>query len=160
MRSKVVGLHVDSRRDTITTHRFGISSAASFEIFLCKPVDFTGPKCFHFQTLKNIFNAVVSSVACFGSGHRAIYNSQLATLDVQFRKLCRSIVGPPPEVDWNALGMRFFMYGMNVSAILLQMHTLIHGLTSHAETTGIWPGMLPLTCKSCGATLAIVASYW
>ena len=47
------------------------------------------------------FNAVVSSVACFGSGHRAIYNSQLATLDVHFRKLCRSIVGPPPEVDWN-----------------------------------------------------------
>ena len=48
------------------------------------------------------FNAVVSSVACFGSGHRAIYNSQLATLDVHFRKLCRSIVGPPSEVDWNA----------------------------------------------------------
>ena len=45
---------------------------------------------------------MVSFVACFGSGHRAIYNSQLATLDVQFRKLCRSIVGPPPEVDWNA----------------------------------------------------------
>ena len=36
------------------------------------------------------------------AGERAIYNSQLATLDVQFRKLCRSIVGPPPEVDWNA----------------------------------------------------------
>ena len=48
------------------------------------------------------FNAVVSSVACFGSGHRAIYNSQLATLDVHFRKLCRPIVGPPSEVDWNA----------------------------------------------------------
>ena len=48
------------------------------------------------------FNAVVSSVACFGSGHRAIYSSQLATLDVHFRKLCRSIVGPPSEVDWNA----------------------------------------------------------
>ena len=46
------------------------------------------------------FNAAVSSVAC--SGHRAIYNSPLATLDVQLRKLCRSIVGPPPEVDWNA----------------------------------------------------------
>ena len=49
------------------------------------------------------FNAVVSSCVCFGSGHRAIYNSQLATLDVQFRKLCRSIVGPPPERDWNAV---------------------------------------------------------
>ena len=43
-----------------------------------------------------------SPVACFSSGRRAIYNSQLATLDVQFRKLCRSIVGPPPGVDWNA----------------------------------------------------------
>ena len=52
-------------------------------------------------TAKNVSFAV-ESVACFGSGHKAIYNSQLATLDVQFRKLCRSIVGPPPEVDWNA----------------------------------------------------------
>ena len=34
------------------------SSAASFEIFLRKPVDFTGPKCFHFKRLK-YFNAVV-----------------------------------------------------------------------------------------------------
>ena len=43
------------------------------------------------------FDAVVSSVACLGSGHKAIYNSQLATLEVHFRKLCRSIVGPPSE---------------------------------------------------------------
>ena len=42
------------------------------------------------------------------------------------------------------LGMRFFIYGMNGSKMLLQMHTLIHGLTSHAKTIGIWPGMLPL----------------
>ena len=42
------------------------------------------------------------------------------------------------------LGMRFFIYGMNGSKILLQMHMLMHGLTSHAKTTGIWPGMLPL----------------
>ena len=91
----------------------------------------TGPKCFHFQTLKIFSLPWVSSVACFGSGHRAIYNSQLATLDVQFRKLCRSIVGPPPEVDWNAA--RFFIYGMNGSKILLQMYTLIHGLTLHAK---------------------------
>ena len=40
------------------------------------------------------------------------------------------------------LGMRFFIYGMNGSKILLQMHTLIHGLTSHAKTTGIWPSMI------------------
>ena len=42
------------------------------------------------------------------------------------------------------LGTRFFIYGMNGSKILLQMHTLIYGLTSHAKTTGIWLGMLPL----------------
>ena len=34
--------------------------------------------------------------------------------------------------------------GDDGSKILLQMHMLIHGLTSHANTTGIWPGMLPL----------------
>ena len=45
---------------------------------------------------------MVSSVACFRTGHRAIYNSQFATLGAQLWKLCRSIVGPPPEVDWNA----------------------------------------------------------
>ena len=111
------------------------------------------------------FNAVVSSVACFGSGHRAIYNSQLATLDVQFRKLCRSIVGPPPEVDWNAAWNEVLHYGMNGSELLLQMHTLIHGLTSHAKTTGIWPGMLPLYlqiggCNACYRGILLVLVAW
>ena len=46
---------------------------------------------------------VVSSVACFSSGQRAIYNSQLATLDVQSQTLCRSIFGPPPEVSQSGL---------------------------------------------------------
>ena len=36
------------------------------------------------------------------AAHRAIYNSQLVTLDVEVRKLCASMVGPPPEVDWSA----------------------------------------------------------
>ena len=50
--SKVVGLYVGSRRITITTHRSGISSAASIKVFLRKPLDFIGPKRFHFQTLE------------------------------------------------------------------------------------------------------------
>jgi len=33
------------------------------------------------------FNAVVSAVACLRNGDRAIYNSQLATLDVEFRRV-------------------------------------------------------------------------
>ena len=63
-------------------------------------MDFTGPKCIHFQTLK-IFQC--RGFICCMFWQRAQGNLQLpATLDVQFRKLCRSIVGPPPEVDWNA----------------------------------------------------------
>ena len=46
------------------------------------------------------FESVVSSVACFAGGHRTIYNRQLERLDTHFRKLCRSIVGPPPGTDW------------------------------------------------------------
>ena len=40
----MVGLHVQSRRVTITTHRSGISFAASIEILVRKPVHFFGPK--------------------------------------------------------------------------------------------------------------------
>ena len=42
------------------------------------------------------------------------------------------------------LGMRFFLYGVNGSKFLLQMHTLKHGPTSHSKTIGIRPSMLPL----------------
>ena len=46
------------------------------------------------------YEALVSSVACFAGGHRTIYNRQLESLDTHIRKLCRSIVGPPPGTDW------------------------------------------------------------
>ena len=63
------------------------------------------------------------------------------------------------------LGMRFFIYGMNGSEILLQMHTLIHGLTSHAKTIGIWPGMWPLYlqiggCNACYRGILLVLVAW
>ena len=43
---------------------------------------------------------VVSSVACFAGGHRTMYHEHLQTLDIHFRKFCRSIVGVPPYIDW------------------------------------------------------------
>ena len=43
------------------------------------------------------FESVASLVACFAGGHR---NRQLERLDTHFRKLCRSIVGPPPGTAW------------------------------------------------------------
>ena len=46
------------------------------------------------------FDSVVSSVACFAGGHRTMYKEHIQSLDLHFRKLCRSIVGPPPHIDW------------------------------------------------------------
>ena len=47
------------------------------------------------------FDACVSSVACFASGHRTIHKKQLQTLDAVFRKLSRNIVLPPSGTDWS-----------------------------------------------------------
>ena len=46
------------------------------------------------------FDKVVSPVACFGACHRTIYQEDLRTMDVQFRKLLRRIVPPPGDLDW------------------------------------------------------------
>ena len=46
------------------------------------------------------FGAVVSSAACFAGGHRTIYQEHIQTLELHFREFCRSIVGPPPYIDW------------------------------------------------------------
>ena len=46
------------------------------------------------------FDSVVSSAACFAGGHRTMYQEHLQTLDIHFRKFCRSIVGPPPYIHW------------------------------------------------------------
>ena len=48
------------------------------------------------------FDAMVTPVACFASGHRKIYKQDLRKLDVKFRKLVRTIAGPPGGLDWSA----------------------------------------------------------
>ena len=45
------------------------------------------------------FNAMVTPVACFGA-HRTVYKQDLCNMDIVFRRLLRSIVGPPGDVDW------------------------------------------------------------
>ena len=61
------------------------------------------------------FSKIVTPVACFAAGHRKIYKTDLDTMDVHFRRLLRSAVGPPPppniwhEIlhDWNARVARY-----------------------------------------------------
>ena len=43
---------------------------------------------------------MVTPVACFGAAHRKVYKQDLCRMDIVIRRLLRSIVGPPGEVDW------------------------------------------------------------
>ena len=62
------------------------------------------------------FDAMVTPVACFASGHRKIYKQDLRKLDVKFRKLVRTIVGPPGGLDWSA-PWHHILYEWNARAL-------------------------------------------
>ena len=47
------------------------------------------------------FQSIVTSVACFASGHRTVYKGDLRKMDVHFRRLMRQVVGPPGGLDWS-----------------------------------------------------------
>ena len=46
------------------------------------------------------FDGGVSSVACFPSWHRTMHQKPTQLLDLHFRKFRRSIVRPPPHIEW------------------------------------------------------------
>ena len=46
------------------------------------------------------FDAVISPVVVFAAGHRTLCKTDLRNFDVLFRKLLRSVVGPPAGMDW------------------------------------------------------------
>ena len=43
----------------------------------------------------------ITPVVCFAAGHRTILKKDLNKIDVTFRKLLRSVVGPPAATDWS-----------------------------------------------------------
>ena len=49
-----------------------------------------------------LFNSVVMTVAFFAAEHRPMYVEDLRAMDIEFRRLVRQIVGPPPQVSWAA----------------------------------------------------------
>ena len=48
----------------------------------------------------------MTTVACFAAGHRASYKKGLVNMDVSYWKLCRQIVGPPPQIRVST-GMKY-----------------------------------------------------
>ena len=54
-----------------------------------------------FATRLRYFDTIITPVACFAAGHRTILKKDLNKIDVTFRKLLRSVVGPPAATDWS-----------------------------------------------------------
>ena len=50
----------------------------------------------------SLFHAIVTPVACFGTGPMAIHSEDLQRLDIYFQKLLTSVVGPPLGISWDA----------------------------------------------------------
>ena len=46
------------------------------------------------------FDRVISPIACFAARPRTVYRNDLHKIDVAYRKLLRSVVGPPRNMDW------------------------------------------------------------
>ena len=82
------------------------------------------------------FESVVSSVACFAGGHRTMYNRHLERLDTHFRKLCKSIVGPPPGTCWTLEWHEIF-HQWNVQMIIFIDRTNIK-TRSHIFCPSYW----------------------
>ena len=55
----------------------------------------------HVKDRLRYFDAVVSPVALFGSGHRTVHQKDLHQLDAACRKFLRAVVGPPSNLDWS-----------------------------------------------------------
>lgn len=45
--------------------------------------------------------SVVGSVACFGAGHRTVHHQDMQMIKAEYRKLLRTIVGPPGGMSWD-----------------------------------------------------------
>ena len=59
------------------------------------------------------FGAVVTPVALFGAGHRAIHKCDLQTMACALRKLLRKMIRPPASVDWVRPWHEIYIFGTN-----------------------------------------------
>ena len=82
------------------------------------------------------FEAVVTPVACFGAGHRKISIPHLRKLDSEWRRLLRSMVGPPSGLDWS-----------------LPWHEVLHNWNQHVQKMTQSLRLKSWSCKC-------LHSYW
>ena len=78
-----------------------------------------------------LFEATVTPIACFAAGHRSIRQRDLHTLDVEFRRLVRSVVGPPSGVCWSSPWHEILhVWNARVQQILESIHQKSWGQTA------------------------------
>ena len=90
----------------------------------------------HVKDRLRYFDAVVSPVALFGSGHRTVHQKGLHQLHAACRKFLRAVVGPPSNLDWSR-PWHEILHDWNGK---VQSITLEHGmkLWSHRSLTHHW----------------------
>ena len=81
--------------------RRGIPFATGSRGFPETPLDVTMQGLFY-QTSTAVFRSSSFFNGLLAAEHRPLYRKHLEKFDVQFRKLVRCIVGPPPGTAWSA----------------------------------------------------------
>lgn len=83
---------------------------------------------------------MVPPVACFAGGHRKIYKQDLRKLDIKFRKLVRTIVGPPGGSNW-FVPWHDVLHEWNAGILDVKLYTLPSFLTNRLFENKTCPGL-------------------
>ena len=159
----MVGLHVDNRRVTITTHRSGISSTASIKIFIRKPLGCTGPKRLRFQT--------PTILQCGGFICRVLWRRAEGILQLPagyfgcslmfiFQNYGNQSLDRRRRLIGMKLGTRFFIYGMDGSEVCCKyprQYVVLHRMQKSLE---FGKACCHFACASVGSTFALLASFY
>ena len=95
------------------------------------------------------FEAVVTPIACFGARRRKIYQHQVLKYDVEWRRLWRTVLGPPPGLDWSmqwlqsvhSLNRRVLDYRKNITCKVGLRH-VFPTVGNSSRTSQVFPSRI------------------
>ena len=99
--------------------------AASRAIFANTNIDCN--KAVSLRTQVHFFDKIVAPVACFAPGHK-ICKTALDSMDVHFRRLLGSGVGPPSPTNWlktGMLGYKIWLGGWRFDVVAAELTTVL-----------------------------------
>ena len=86
----------------------------------------------------HFFNKTITPVTCFAAGHKKFYKTDLDTMDVNFRRLLRSVVGPPAKQTGGTHATKFYMTRMLGSRGMFRRLAFRHGRRKAYNNTSIY----------------------